>query len=686
MIRTMTTAAVVFALLPWLPGRPAEAAPQAAPLTTPPGDAAPVLGPPPNRLEPIHVGLNLLEPQTQMLGVAIRLPWTGREELEFMLPSWRPGRYEILDPVGTLRELSATDDGGRTLPVRKIAKNRWVVSDLRGQAFTVRYRVYANSIGDRTRHVDDTHAFISPSSCILAVPEERGRPITVSATAPAGWRMATGLPQRPGARGLPSVPVVAKDYDELVDSPLEIGLQAVLDFEVDGIPHEIVIWPPDADRDDAALVEDFTAIVEECRAIFGRLPYRRYVFMIHVGAGGGGTEHVNSTIMQTSEAALRGSRGRDAAYRGLLRLTAHEFFHTWNVKQFRPAGLKPYDYDRENHTDLLWVAEGSTTYYDKLIPARAGLLEADELLEALGGQIRGTRDRPARQVQSVAAASFDAWTVFNRPTPDHVNCSISFYTKGSMVSFLLDLEVRRLTEGRASLDTVMARLFDRFPLEARGYTTADLKAMLTEVTGADLSVFFERYVDGVEPLPLEEAVQALGLELVLDPRTPEPGEPTVDEDEDGYADRPWIGLDLREDNGRTIVRSVRSDGPAYVAGLQAGDEIVAMDGRRVSAGEFDAFLRRQVRDAREARRAAAAAGEPFPDRRLRVSFFRRDRLREVVFSVATRPDAAWTLRRRDDATDAQKQAYADWCGHDWPADTAAEESTAAAGDAVQAGS
>jgi predicted metalloprotease with PDZ domain len=676
-MRTTEAAGMLLAALLLLPtplGGPALAA-----ADPPPTDAAAILGPPPNRLEPIQVGLHLLEPQTQMLGVSIRVPWTGREELEFMLPSWRPGRYEILDPVGTLREFSAMDDGGRTLPVRKIAKNRWIVSDLRGQAFTVRYRVYANSIGDRTRHVDDTHAFISPSSCILAVPGERARPITVTADAPVGWRMATGLPQRPGTRGLPSVPVVAKDYDELVDSPLEIGLQTVLDFEVDGIPHEIVIWPPDADRDDAVLVEDFTAIVERSRAIFGRLPYRRYVFMLHVGAGGGGTEHVNSTIMQTSEAALRGSRGRDAAYRGLLRLTAHEFFHVWNVKQFRPAGLKPYDYDRENHTDLLWVAEGTTTYYDTLIPARAGLMDADQLLEALGGRIRSTRDRPARHVQSVAAASFDAWTVFNRPTPDHVNCSISFYTKGSMVSFLLDLELRRLTDGRASLDTVMARLFDRFPLEARGYTTADLLEILAEVGGADFTAFFERYVDGVEPLPLEDAVRTLGLELVQDPRTSEPGEEAVDEDEDGFTDRPWIGLDLREENGRTMVRSVRSDGPAYVAGLQAGDEIVAMDGRRVSAGELDAFLGRQVRDAREARRAAAAAGEPFPDRRLRVTYFRRDRLREVVFSVATRPDAAWTLRRRDDATDAQKQAYADWCGHPWPSEPAA-------GDAAQPGS
>jgi len=620
---------------------------------------------PADTTDPIAYRLDLSAPETQMLGVSMMVPMLGRDEVDLVLPSWRPGRYEILDPAGTVREVTAVSRAGRVLPIRKTAKNRWRVSELGGEGFTVRYRVYANSIGDRTRHVDDSHAFLSPSSCFMYIPEERDREIIVSASAPMGWRMATGLPQRPGPRGLPSLPAVARNYDELVDSPLEIGRQEVLEFEVDGIPHEIVIWPEDVDRNDEHLVEDFRAIVVSSREIFGRLPYERYVFMLHVGAGGGGTEHVNSTIMQTSEAAMRGSEDRDRSYRGLLGLTAHEFFHTWNVKQFRPAGIKPYDYERENYTDLLWVAEGSTSYYDELLPVRAGITEPDDLLSALGGQIRSTRSRPGRLVQSVAASSFDAWIKFNRRTPDDVNCTISFYTKGSMVNFLLDMEVRRLTDGRASLDEVMAMLFERFPLEGPGFTAADLRAILADVTGEDFGAFFAAYVDGVEPLPLEDAVRTIGLELVLKPRDAD-APASLDRDDDGFADRPYIGLDLQDRGGRTIVRSLRSDGPAYRAGLNADDEIVAINGRRVSASGLDAFLEQHVTRARAAAAAAAEAGETIPDGRLQVTFFRRDRLREVTVEIASRPDARWVLQRRDDATEAERLAYADWCGQRWP--------------------
>ncbi len=669
MPRSLALASVILLLMALAPltgpgPRGAHAASAAAPAT--PGVAAAGAGAHGGAVSPppIEYRLDLTHAHTQMLDMTMRVPALGREAVELALPTWRPGRYEILDPSGTLREVQARGDGG-TLAVRKTAKNRWLVEGVGGGPVEVRYRVYANSIGDRTRHVDDTHAFLSPSSCFLFVPGERDRPIVVSASAPAGWRLASGLPQDPGPRGDPALPVRARDYDELVDSPFEIGLQSVLEFEVAGVPHEIVIWPPDAERHDEHLVADFRAIAEASLEIFGRLPYERYVFMLHVGAGGGGTEHLNSTIMQTSAAALRGSRDRNAAYRRLLGLTAHEFFHVWNVKQFRPAGLKPYDYERENYTDLLWVAEGTTSYYDELLPVRAGIVEPEHLLEGLARQVRSTRSRPGRRVQSLAESSFDAWVVFNRRTPDHVNCSISFYTKGSSASFLLDLEIRRLTEGRASLDDVMRLLFERFPLESRGFTTEDLRAILAEVTGHDFDDFIARYVEGTEPLPLEDAVRTLGLELVIEPARPD-APATDDRDGDGIADRPYLGLDLRDAGGRTVVRSVRSDGPAYRAGLNAGDEIVAMDGRRVSADEYEDFLARYAERARARVLAARSAGEPAPDGRLRVTYFRRDVLREVRVSLDTRPDGRWVLRHRDDANEAERLAWADWSGRPWP--------------------
>ncbi|MHC4991918.1 MAG: M61 family metallopeptidase, partial [Planctomycetota bacterium] len=206
----------------------------------------------------------------------------------------------------------------------------------------------------------------------------------------ADWRVAGGLDPLPG---LPRT-LRASNYDELGYSPLEIGQHERLEFEVDGTPHEIVIWG-NVEFDGDRLIEDFTSIVREQAAIFGRMPYERYVFLVHAGAGvGGGTEHLNSTIMQTSRGALEGSIDQSSAYQRFLGLVSHEMFHTWNVKQFRPAGIHPYDYQRENYSRLFWVAEGTTSYYDDLTLVRVELVEPEKYLDRLAGSIESFRSRP----------------------------------------------------------------------------------------------------------------------------------------------------------------------------------------------------------------------------------------------------------------------------------------------------
>lgn len=646
--RTTLTAALAAATIAAMMTAPPPGAPPARPASqelVAPGAFADVEQ---RRDDTVRYLVSLPAPQTQMLDMTIEVPARAGDTVELALPTWRPGRYEILDPSGTVREERAETMDGKALSIRRTTKNRWLVEGTGGEAVRVSYRVYANSIGNRTRHVDDTHAFLSPSSCFMYDPALRSAPIVIDVEAPEGWRIGTGL--APALDGTPGR-VTARDYDELADSPLEIGEQAVLSFESRGVPHEILIWPPDAERDDQVLIDDFKAIVDATLEIFDRVPYERYVFMIHVGAGGGGTEHVNSTIMQTRRASLEGTFDRDASYRGFLGLVAHEYFHTFNVKQFRPAGIKPYDYDGENYTPLLWVAEGTTSYYDELLPARAGLVDADRLLSQLGGQIRSTRSRPGRFLQSVAQSSFDAWVKFNARTPDDANCTISFYTKGSMVSFLLDLELRRLTDGRVDLDVVLADLDAEFPLERRGFTTDDLKSILTRRTGTDWEPWFAAYIDGTETLPLEEAVAVVGLELVFEANGDPAEDGSDDFDGDGVRERPWLGLSLQSAGDFVEVRSVRSDGPAYAAGLTAGDVIVAIDGRRLGSGDLDARLERRA-----------------PGETVEITYFRRDMMRTMQVPIASQPDGRWVLQRMDDdsVTEAQQLAYRDWCGHDWP--------------------
>ena len=244
---------------------------------------------------PIEYSVGLPSPQTQMVEMAMRVRQVADAKLDVLLPVWRPGRYGVLDPAQTVREVSATDEAGNPLVVHKVKKSTWRVTTGGARDVTVRYRIYANSITDRTRHVDDSHAFLSPSSVFMYVPERRGDPVRVRVDAPDDWRIASGLSAAPDDPNT----VVAPNYDVLADSPLEIGRHDMIPFDVDGVPHEIVLWPPGLDYDVDRIIEDFRAIVRSQTTLFGGAPYERYVFLIHVGAGGGGTEHLNSTIMQT---------------------------------------------------------------------------------------------------------------------------------------------------------------------------------------------------------------------------------------------------------------------------------------------------------------------------------------------------------------------------------------------------
>lgn len=583
--------------------------------------------------EVVRYVVRLDRPQTQMVDISVTVSDVASGTIDFVLPTWRPGRYEILDPAGTVREVRAESGSGESLGVEKVHKSAWRVTTGDAEVVTLHYRVYANSIANRTRHVDDTHAFLSGSTVFMMPGDRRTRPIRVTVEAPPGWRTTTGLEEDPASPGT----FLAANYDVLVDSPLEIGIHDLIRFDVDGVPHEIALWGRGDWKEGKwgrdRLVNDFSAIVRSQRDIFGRLPYSRYVFIVHVGPGlRGGTEHLNSTIMQTSPATFES----DSAYERFLGLVSHEFFHTWNVKQFRPAGIQPYDYVHENYTDLLWVAEGTTSYYDDLTLARTGLIPLTRYFRMIADAHGTLRTTPGRVHQSLAESSFDAWIKFNKPTPDSPNSTISFYSKGALVSLMLDMELRRHTDNRVSLDDVMREMFEAFPLSGPGYTTRELLDLLVRVSGLNFDEFFERYVSGTDELPLEEALSVAGMRLRFEPDRERP-------------EVAYIGLRVSDRSGLAHVDTVLSDGPAYAAGVMHGDEIIAINGVRFRAGDLD-------------RRTSAMK----PGDEVRLMLLRRDEVREIRFVAASRENGRWTLTRDRQATEAQRAVYGSWLKHPWP--------------------
>ncbi|MCC6676853.1 MAG: M61 family metallopeptidase [Phycisphaerales bacterium] len=587
----------------------------------------------------VEYTVRLDQPQTQMVDISMIVRgWEGGA-LEFHLPVWRPGRYVVLDLAGGVRDVRATGARGGSLAVEKLQKASWKIAEPGRGDIRIDYRIYANSLADRTRHVDSTHAFLSGTAVFMYIHELRGAPAEVRIEAPEGWRTATGLEPAGENR------FRAADYDVLVDSPLEIGRHDLIEFEVDGVPHEIAIWGA-GDYKRERLKEDFARIVEQTALFFGDMPYTRYVFLLHLTPrAGGGTEHLNSTIMQTSPGVF----DAPGTYRNFLGLVSHEFFHTWNVKQLRPAGIKPYDYQRENYTDLLWIAEGTTTYYEHIILTRAGLMEPKTYFEAACSTIRDELARPGGAVQSVADSSFDAWIKFGRPSPDAVNSTVSFYSKGELVNLVLDMEIRRTTGNRVSLDTVMVELYRRFPLDGPGYTRRDVLMTLADLTGRDYREFFDRYISGTDALPLEESLLTAGLRLEREQKKRPEGS--------GEESREpaYTGLKLKDADGFAVVTAVLSDGPAYGAGMNADDQIVALNGRRLRAGDLDARLKK-VR----------------PGEKVRLTFLRADELREIEFEAGEKSPAGWTLKHVKEPTEEQRAVYESWLGQAWPGAEKAE--------------
>jgi len=509
-------------------------------------------------------------PHTHLFEVTMKVGRAAGPTLDLQLPVWTPGSYLVREYARHVQDFRASDGAGRPLRWEKIDKATWRLETQGSETVEVFYRVYANELATQTSHLDADHAYFNGASLFLYVPGAKSVPHRLKIEAPAGWRVTSPLGLEPDAEGYFTAP----DYDRLVDAPTMVGTHRLLSFTVGGKLHRVAImgrFPVEEER----FLKDLSKIVEVTSQIFGDLPYEHYTFLILLQPGiGGGTEHLNSNVSMGSPDAL----ATVAGYRQFLGLESHEFFHTWNVKRLRPLALGPFDYQRENYTRSLWVAEGLTSYYDDLILHRAGLLSKGEYLGTLAGALAGHDQQPGRLMQSAESSSFDTWIKQYRPDENSINTAISYYTRGQILGLLFDLEIRARTKGERSLDDVMRRLYQEYGLPRPGFTEAQLKATFEAVAGGDLTALWKRHVEGAEEIDFGPVVARLGLELTkgwqlsLPPTSGAKGDPGT------------IGLRLRSAGDRAVIANVLAGQPGYEAGLNAGDELVALDGLKLDAG------------------------------------------------------------------------------------------------------
>ena len=578
---------------------------------------------PAQELAPVRYTVRIPAPATHYVEVTASLPTSGARTLELMMPVWTPGSYLVREFARNVEEVRATSATGAALAVHKTRKNRWMIEAPGSGRITLSYRVYAHERAGRLDWVEDSFALLNGAPTYITLVERAHRPHEVRLVLPAGWRTSvTSMPL--AADGAPNH-YRAADYDELVDSPILAGNPQVREFTVQGKSHFLVnvgdstLWNTDR------AVADLAKLVGAEYRQWGVLPYAKYVFFNFLVDSYDGIEHKGSTVLL----ADRTSTQTEAAYHDWIGLASHEFTHAWNVKRLRPVELGPFDYERENYTKSLWIAEGLTDYYSWLLPARTGLATKTQALEDVSNAIRALQTRPGRLVQALEMASYDAWIKQYRPDENSINTSISYYTKGSLVGLLLDAHIRRLTSGAHSLDDVMRGAYARYS-GSRGYTPAEFQAVASEVAGSDLRPFFHRALETTAELDYSELLEWYGLRFVVAPDS---------------TDRATLGVPVRKSGGRWFVGSISRDAAAYGSPLDAGDELLAVDDVRIGGADADSLIRMHR-----------------PGDRVTLLVSRLGENVRVPVTLGVVRGDRWTLAERADASSEQRLHLEQWLG------------------------
>ena len=577
----------------------------------------------PAAIAQINYTVDLNSSQNRYVNVSLSFE-AEDDETELMMAVWTPGSYLVREYARHIDSMEVTDQDGTPLAYRKTRKNRWLIETDDADFVKVSYRLYCNETSVRTNFVNQEYAVLNGAPTFITVPDRIDEEHIVALKMPENWkRSATSMTET----DKPHV-YIAKGFDELVDSPIVAGNLRIYPFEVGGVPHQLVNVGEQGMWDGAQAASDLKKVVAAHQEMWGTIPYDRYLFLNVLSGGGGGLEHDNSTLVLSSRWTFR-EKGR---YTGWLSLCSHEFFHTWNVRRLRPKPLVSYDYENEVYTDGLWIAEGITSYYQDLALMRAGLISKSRFMSGLNGEVNSVQRTLGRKYQSLRDSSFDTWIKFYRPDENSRNTRISYYSKGAVAAFLLDMKIRQLTNNGKSLDTLMRKMFRKY--SKKGFTAKNFRDAASNVAGENLDDWFANAIDSTNELVFDDSLTFMGI------RIPEAAKPKDDSDEDAVVSggSPTIGASF----SGTEVSRVTPDSQAWRLGMVAGDEVLAVNGFRLS-GSFSERLRQyEIGDEVE----------------LLIS--RNDMLFSETVTLERRETENWSIGWVYDLSDEQEQRIAQW--------------------------
>jgi len=597
-------------------------------------------------LKSITYRLAMSRPVSHLFEVAIEVELPEGSQatsVDFQMAKWSPGRYAVFDFAKNVQEFQAL--GGicpvqalcktATVPVTRVDDQTWRVSTLNNSSLTIRYKVFGNDLSGTFSQLDARHANYNGGSIFMYVVNHKPDPVKLLIDPPQGWRIVNGRSERPDQREWQF-----PNWDVMIDTSTEIAPDWTGDtFEVEGKKYHVIVHsfgPEGGKRPN--LVRDIEKIVRAQIRMWGQPEFDSYTFLIHYAAddrSSDGMEHLNST-----QIILPGALGEDGVAGETLDTVSHEFFHVWNVKRLRPVELGPWNFTRPLNTRALWIAEGITNYYGHLMLRRSGVWDDAAFLRRESQTIQGIELAQGTSLMSAEASSLSAPFIDDAPHAQKTNLAntaISYYPKGELVGMVLDLIIRGRTNGRASLDDVMRRMYDEFYLKSpnatyylrgRGYAVEDFERVATEVAGFDLTGYFNRFVRNVETLPYDEAFGYLGLRVA---RT-----------QARQAFDAGVTVDFQK-KGNPTISAVRTGSPAEDAGLQSGDEIIALGGRRIARENWLVALSRFKR------------GERIP-----IAVQRDRRTIETTITLGEPERFDYKIEERSDATPEQRALRQAW--------------------------
>jgi predicted metalloprotease with PDZ domain len=591
--------------------------------------------------EPVRYQLGFERPNTHLMNVTVRIPDLDGQSVEVAIPDWAPGGYSIRNFAADVQDFRAADASGHSLSWRKTDSQTWRIELNGNKTAVVSYKVY-------NPQYNDGHVSFTGHSVWMYVVGAKNRPAALTidrSTLPADWKIATGM-TRTGPTSF-----TAEDYDWFSDYPIEISDYGEQVFEALGTTYHIVVDPKE-DRDFAKFAADMKKIVETAVPILApavggdrAAPFANYWFLMHIRPGGrgvgGGIEHLNSTMITFStgwsDHGPATAQYLTDVYTVKLFVAAHEFFHAWNVKRLRPRELGPFDYTRMVHTPSLWISEGLTSYYAGLVLERAGFLTPQQYLDYIGRLWTGLEEKPGRKERAIADTSWDTWFGGEEhgaaggaaQSNNLANTTYSYYDGGQTLGCLLDMEIRNQTRNRKSLDDWLRLMYSRYALPKPGFEPDDAVRAASEVAGADMTPFFNRYVNGKDPLPYERDFAYAGIEVRTAARK-----------------QAWLGATLQSDSsGRAAISNIVPGSPAESGGLDRGDAIVALDGKVIDHAAFEKAL---------------AASQPGEGIALTVSHL--GRLREVRVTLAANPYLDYKLKPAESPNELQREIYRGYLG------------------------